>query len=73
MATWLYKKYVKWLGTKSFPETRKSTGYQKENSRFKVSNLSRGIEEAGAENEIKSFKNLEDWNLDFTYEISYYL
>ena len=27
-AQWLYKKYVKWLGIKSFPDTRTSTGYQ---------------------------------------------
>lgn len=33
-ATWLYKKYVKWLGIKSFPDERRLTGYQYSNSVF---------------------------------------
>lgn len=31
-AQWLYRKNVKWFGTRSFPDTRKSTGYQYWNS-----------------------------------------
>ena len=32
MAQWLYRKYVRWFGIKSFPDTRTSTGYQYSNS-----------------------------------------
>ena len=32
IATWLYMKYVRWLGTRSLPDTRKSNGYQYWNS-----------------------------------------
>lgn len=43
MAAWLYKDIVKWFPIRSLPDTRRSRGYQYENSRFSVAKYSAGM------------------------------
>lgn len=59
-AQWLYRKYVRWLGTRSFPDTRRSTGYQYWNS---CRSLLREQKTACNGVHVKKFKMKSQWSL----------